>query len=118
MLAKTLGAAFGLLAFCSAALAQGQAVDDNPIVAIVNGAEIHRADVEAVARSLPDQMRQMPMAQIYPMLLDRVIDFKLLSVEAENQKLGDDPDLQRQEESGSEHERPPAGETAGELARR
>ena len=94
MLAKSLSAAFGLLAFCSAALAQDQATDDDPIVAIVNGTEIHRTDVEAVARSLPEQMRQMPMAQIYPMLLDRVIDFKLLSVEAENQNLGDDPDLQ------------------------
>jgi peptidyl-prolyl cis-trans isomerase C len=94
MLAKSLGAAFGLLAFCSAALAQDQAADDNPVVAVVNGAEILQADVEAVARSLPDQMRQMPMAQIFPMLLDRVIDFKLLSAEAENQNIGDDPDLQ------------------------
>ncbi|MDH3659031.1 MAG: peptidylprolyl isomerase [Alphaproteobacteria bacterium] len=94
MLAKSIGAAFGLLAFCSATLAQDQAADDNPVVAIVNGTEIHRADVETIAHSLPEQMRQMPMAQIYPMLLDRVIDFKLLSVEAENQNLGDDPDLQ------------------------
>lgn len=94
MLAKSLGAAIGLLAFCTAAQAQDQAADDNPVVAIVNGTEVLRTDVEAVARSLPEQMRQMPMEQIYPMLLDRVIDFKLLSSEAESQKLGDDPELQ------------------------
>lgn len=94
MLAKSLGAAFGLLALCSAAQAQDQAAGDNPVVAIVNGNEVLRTDVEAITRSLPDQMRQMPIEQIYPMLLDRVIDFKLLSAEAEKQNLGEDPELQ------------------------
>ncbi len=93
MLAKSLGAAFGLLTFCSAALAQDQAAADNPIVATVNGTEVLRSDVEAVMRTLPDQMRQAPIEQIYPMLLDRVIDFKLLEVEAESADIADDPDV-------------------------
>jgi peptidyl-prolyl cis-trans isomerase C len=94
MLAKSLGAAFGLLAFCTAASAQDQAAADNPVVAVVNGTEVHRTDVEVIARSLPEQMRQVPMEQIYPMLLDRVIDFKLLAAEAEKSDIGDDPDVQ------------------------
>jgi len=52
------------------------------------------SEVEQVATSLPEQMRQVPMEQIYPMLLDRVIDFKLLEVEAEKQNIGDDPEVQ------------------------
>ena len=36
-------------------------------------------------------MRQMPMQMLYDMLLDRVIDFRLLANEAERQKVGDDP---------------------------
>lgn len=94
MLAKSLGAAFGLLAFGTAALAQDQAAAENPIVATVDGTEVLRSDVEAVMRTLPDQMRQAPIEQIYPMLLDRVIDFKLLEVEAENSDIADDPDVQ------------------------
>ncbi|MGI9419645.1 MAG: peptidylprolyl isomerase [Geminicoccaceae bacterium] len=94
MLAKSLGAALGLLTLCSAALAQDQQAAENPIVATVDGTEIMRSDVEAVMRTLPDQMRQAPIEQLYPMLLDRVIDFKLLEVEAENSDLADDPELQ------------------------
>jgi peptidyl-prolyl cis-trans isomerase C len=94
MLAKSLGAAFGLLALGASALAQDQAPAENPVVAVVNGEEVRRSDVEAVARSLPEQMRQAPLEQIYPMLLDRVIDFKLLADEAESQNLGDDPEVQ------------------------
>ncbi|MEL6963934.1 MAG: peptidylprolyl isomerase [Pseudomonadota bacterium] len=91
MLAKSLAAAFGLLAVSTAALAQDA---DNPVVATVDGTEILRSDVDTVLRSLPDQMRQAPIEQLYPMLLDRTIDFKLLEVEAEKSDLGDDPDLQ------------------------
>ncbi|NJO38684.1 MAG: hypothetical protein HC871_15105 [Rhizobiales bacterium] len=94
MLAKSFAAAIGLLAFCSAALAQDQTSGDDPVVATVDGKEILRSDVEAVMRTLPDQMRQAPIEQIYPMLLDRVIDFKLLEFEAEQSDLADDPELQ------------------------
>ena len=94
MLAKSFGAALGLLAFCSPALAQDQETADNPVVATVDGTEIYRSDVEAVMRTLPEQMRQAPIDQLYPRLLDRVIDFKLLEVEAENSDLADDPELQ------------------------
>jgi len=95
MLAKSLVAAVGLLAFGTAggtaALAQNA---DNPIVATIDGKEVLRSDVDAVLSTLPDQMRQAPIEQIYPMLLDRVIDFKLLEVEAATSDLADDPELQ------------------------
>ncbi|MGI9450111.1 MAG: peptidylprolyl isomerase [Geminicoccaceae bacterium] len=99
MFAKSMTAAFGLLALTATAFAQEKAADDkavadDPVVAIINGSEILRSDVDTIASTLPDQMRQVPMAQIYPMLLDRVIDFKLLEAEAEKQSIGDDPDIQ------------------------
>jgi peptidyl-prolyl cis-trans isomerase C len=93
-----LTAAFGLLALTSAvttvALAQDEAAAENPVVAVVNGNEIHMTDVEFVARSLPEQMRQMPLPQLFPMLLDRVIDFQLLSAEAEKQDFAEDEQVQ------------------------
>jgi len=94
MLAKSFAAAFGLLALSQAALAQDQAAGQDPVVATIDGEEVLRSDVDAVLSTLPDQMRQAPIEQIYPMLLDRVIDFKLLEVEAEQSNLADDPELQ------------------------
>lgn len=94
MLAKSFAAALGLLALSQAALAQDQAAGPDPVVATIDGEDVLRSDVDAVLRTLPDQMRQAPIEQIYPMLLDRVIDFKLLEVEAENSNLADDPELQ------------------------
>ena len=92
MLAKSWTvAAFCSLIMSAVALGQETTPGDNPVVATVDGAPVHRAEVEAAARSLPDQMRQMPMQMLYGVLLDRVIDFRLLANEAERQKVGDDP---------------------------
>jgi peptidyl-prolyl cis-trans isomerase C len=92
MLAKSwTAAAFCSLTMSAAAFGQETTPGDNPVVATVDGAPVHRAEVEAAARALPDQMRQMPMQMLYGILLDRVIDFRLLANEAERQKVGDDP---------------------------
>ena len=105
MLAKSLMPAksWAVAALCSltisvAAFAQetgpgGQEASpgDDPVVATVDGAPVHRSEVEAAARGLPDQMRQMPMEMLYGMLLDRVIDFRLLADEAERQNVDEDP---------------------------
>ncbi len=105
MLAKSLMPAksWAVAALCSltisaAAFAQeagpgGQEASpgDDPVVATVDGAPVHRGEVEAAARGLPDQMRQMPMEMLYGMLLDRVIDFRLLADEAERQNVDEDP---------------------------
>jgi peptidyl-prolyl cis-trans isomerase C len=94
MLAKSLRAA-AICLLTTTAVAHGQeASPDDPIVATVDGAPVHRSEVEAIVRTLPDQMRQMPMPMLYGMLLDRVIDFRLLSNEAEQQSVGDDPDVE------------------------
>ncbi|HEX5078547.1 MAG TPA: peptidylprolyl isomerase, partial [Geminicoccaceae bacterium] len=41
----------------------------------------------------PEQMRQMPLEMLYDVLLDRVIDFRLLADEAERQNVGDRPEV-------------------------
>jgi peptidyl-prolyl cis-trans isomerase C len=84
-------AALCSLTIGTAAFGQDADPGDNPVVATVDGAPVHRAEVEAAARSLPEQMRQMPLEMLYGALLDRVIDFRLLADEAERQQLGDDP---------------------------
>jgi peptidyl-prolyl cis-trans isomerase C len=95
MFATTLVAfSLGLLALSLPAHAQQAAPAQDPVVAIVDGTEVHRSEVEAVARALPEQYRQVPLPQIYGMLLDRAIDFRLLANAAEEQDLAEDPDVQ------------------------
>ena len=80
----------GLLAMTGGAYAQAE----DPVVATVDGTEILRSEVEAAARSLPEQYRQMPLEMLYGVLLDRVIDFRLLANQAEELDLEDDEDVQ------------------------
>jgi peptidyl-prolyl cis-trans isomerase C len=84
----------GLLAFILPVIAQQPSPPADPVAAIVDGTEVHLSDVEAVARGLPEQFRQVPFPQIYGMLLDRAIDFQLLANAAEEQHLTDDPAVQ------------------------
>jgi peptidyl-prolyl cis-trans isomerase C len=84
----------GLVALSLPVHAQQAAPAEDPVVAIVDGAEVRRSEVEAVARSLPEQYRQVPLPQIYGMLLDRTIDFRLLAQAAEQTDLAQDPGVQ------------------------
>ncbi|MGH6900040.1 MAG: peptidylprolyl isomerase [Geminicoccaceae bacterium] len=85
----------GLLTLSLPVHAQQPAPTQDPVVAVVDGAVIHRSDVEAVARALPEQYRQVPLPQIYGMLLDRAIDFRLLANAAEGeQDLAGNPNVQ------------------------
>lgn len=66
----------------------------DPVLAVVNGAQIRKSDLEAAYQQLPEQYRQMPLEQIYEPLLDRVIDGRLLLAEAERENLAKDPKVQ------------------------
>jgi peptidyl-prolyl cis-trans isomerase C len=97
---RSLGAPSRLFAFAvllgliSAGSALAQA-DADPILAKVNGQAIHMSDLKAAAETLPPQARAMPQQQLYPMLLDQLIDAQALLVEAKKTGLDKDPDVQR-----------------------
>jgi peptidyl-prolyl cis-trans isomerase C len=67
---------------------------DNPVVAIVNGAEIHRSDLDSAQQRLPEQYRQIPLQMIYDPLLEQVISNRLLVAAATKDKLQDKPEVQ------------------------
>jgi peptidyl-prolyl cis-trans isomerase C len=75
----------------------------NPVVARVNAIEIHRSDVIQALGSLPPQVQQMPMAQIYPLLLERMIDNKLVAAAGRAQKLQDDAEIKRRVAEFEDH---------------
>ncbi|WP_282604194.1 peptidylprolyl isomerase [Pelagibius sp. Alg239-R121] len=66
----------------------------NPVVAVVEGEEIRWKDVLESARDLPPEYRRQ-IESIFPALLDRLIDLKLLANAGRDGGLDEDEDLQR-----------------------
>jgi len=103
-----LSLALGLV--CAAGLAAGHAVmaadqpaappaasplpPPNTVVARIDGTELHLSDVEAAQQSLPPQAQKLPLAQVYPLLLDRLVDGALIAEAGRKQHLNRDPAVQ------------------------
>ncbi len=66
----------------------------NPVVARVNGVELHLSDVEAAQQALPPQAQKLALAQIYPLLLNRMIDGMLITQAAQKEHLEQSPEVQ------------------------
>ena len=65
------------------------------VVARVDGTELRLSDVEAAQKTLPPQAQKLPLQQIYPMLLDRMVDGMLVAEAGRKDHLDQDPDVQR-----------------------
>ena len=63
----------------------------DPVVATVNGQPIRLSELEVAQQSLPQQYRNMPLQAVFPALLDRIIDSKLVVQEGKKNKVNDDP---------------------------
>jgi peptidyl-prolyl cis-trans isomerase C len=73
-----------------AAAAAPTAVKD-PVVAVVNGQQIRLSELEIAQQSLPQQYRSMPLQAVFPALLERIIDSKLVVQEGKKSKTNEDP---------------------------
>ena len=71
--------------------APGPAPSPDLIIAKVGGDTIRYADLQDAMQTLPDQLRQLPPAMIYPMLLDQLVDRDVIVLAAKKEKLQDDP---------------------------
>jgi peptidyl-prolyl cis-trans isomerase C len=63
----------------------------DPVVATVNGQPIRLSELEVAQQALPQQYRNMPLQSVFPALLDRIVDSKLVVQEAKKNKLNEDP---------------------------
>jgi peptidyl-prolyl cis-trans isomerase C len=66
----------------------------NPVVARVDGTELRLSDVESAQKTLPPQAQKLPLEQIYPMLLDRLVDGMLITKAGRKEHLDQDPEVQ------------------------
>lgn len=68
----------------------------NPVVAKLGKDEVKRLEVFNFIQTLPDQTRQLPVEQLFPIALEQVINAKLISEKTQNVKLDKDPEVQKQ----------------------
>ena len=71
------------------------AAKDDPVIARAGSIDIRRSDLVRSLDGLPPQVQQMPMQTVYPLILDRLVDGKLIAGAARAQKLNDDPEVKR-----------------------
>ena len=99
LLAANLVAA-GLVASPAAAQAPAPATSApsaaDPVIARVNNTEIRASDLAEAAQSLPAEMRGMPPAMLYPMLLDQLVDRAAIIDLARRRGLDREPTVARQ----------------------
>lgn len=74
-------------------LIAGQSADG--VVARIDQIDVKRSDLAKLLVSLPPQVQQLPLESVYPLLLDRLIDQRLVTRAARAEKLTDDPDVKR-----------------------
>lgn len=72
--------------------AEGQKAEDR-VAARVNGEDIMLSEVMAMIQDLPAQYQQIPIPQLYPLLVRRAVNNRLMAVEAAKTDLVDDPQL-------------------------
>jgi peptidyl-prolyl cis-trans isomerase C len=65
------------------------------VVATVNGTAIHLSDLSALTRNLPQQLQGMTPDQLYPILLDQLVDQKAMAIAANKQGLENDPEVKK-----------------------
>jgi peptidyl-prolyl cis-trans isomerase C len=63
----------------------------DPVVATVNGQPIRLSELEVAQQALPPQYRTMPLQAVFPALLDRIVDSKLVVQEGKKSKVTEDP---------------------------
>ena len=61
--------------------------EEDFVVAIVNGAKIYKSTLRTAQKLLPKQYQSIPLDQIYPALVDTVIDLKLSAADARKRQL-------------------------------
>src|ERR1700679_843466 len=69
---------------------------DDPVIARVNGQEIHRSDFIHELQLLGPQAQQLPPQMLYPQLLQKMIATKLVSAQGYSEKLQDTKEVKAQ----------------------
>lgn len=92
--------AVALAALLMAAAIPAHAAESDPVVARVNGTDIHRSALQKMQQSI-QQHGQVPLEKVYDQLIDQVILDQVILEQAKKQKLENDPVFKAQLEEVS-----------------
>lgn len=65
----------------------------NPVVATVYGEDVMRSDVFNFISNLPENVRQMPIQNLFPLALDQVVNNRVISEKAKSANLSEDKEV-------------------------
>jgi len=82
--------------------AAATAAPADPVIATVNGSPVHLSELSEMTRNLPQQLQGMSPEQLYPILLDQLVDQKAMAIAAKKEGLLNDPAVQKRIEIGTE----------------
>ena len=68
---------------------------DTKVVATIDGKPIFLSEILQMAQRLPDQYKQMSLEAVYPSLLSRAIDSKLVSLEGRRSGFSENPEVKK-----------------------
>jgi len=71
------------------------AQDSDPVVARVDGMEIHRSDVEESRLRLPERFQSVPLESVFGFLVNSLVDSKLVVAEARKINLHESEDVKQ-----------------------
>jgi peptidyl-prolyl cis-trans isomerase C len=75
--------------------AKPAATSGDPVVARVNGFDIHRSDIEEAERGLPPQMQHEPADKVYLAVLDNLVATRVVADAARRAKVQDQAETKR-----------------------
>src|SRR5271169_5362517 len=86
-------AVIGCAMLLSAPIGVARAQDSDPVVARVNGIDIHESDIGFAEEEIGGNMPSIPPEQKRDYLINYLVDVVVLSQAAEKQKLNERPDV-------------------------
>ncbi|MBP2313633.1 peptidylprolyl isomerase [Azospirillum soli] len=72
------------------------ATSADPVVARVNGEDIHRSDVQRMVSQLPPQVQQMPLEMIFPAVVEQLVNSKLVAAAGYKANLAGTPEVKEE----------------------
>lgn len=83
-------------AFAQDKSAKAAAGSEDPVVARINGAVLHRSDVELAMRGAPPEVQQQPIDKVYPQLLASMVNAELLAQAGRKAKIDQNDQVKEQ----------------------
>ena len=90
-----MGALVATMMWPGAANAQDQSAEGDLVLARVNGVDITTSDIDQIGQDLRAQLNGIPAEQRYAMILNVMIDVRLMARAAEAAGITDDAGVQR-----------------------